>query len=155
MIEATTGGLIGASLLSLPGASRFFISSCVVYSGRGYKEFLPKIVLEKSGVLMRDSNYKDKSAYVESKRLFVSVVAREMKYKLGADWVIVESGTSGPDFYIPGVTSGFTAIGIAGPNNFDMVQTLETNSSDREQNMWSFTRGALNLLNDSLETSKL
>lgn len=36
-IEATTGGLIGASLLSVPGSSRYFVGSMCIYSTRAAK----------------------------------------------------------------------------------------------------------------------
>ena len=74
-------------------ASRFFISSCVVYSGRGYKQHLSQEILDKSGVLQREHNYANRENYVESKRLFVKEVSLYMKKKLRADWMVVESGT--------------------------------------------------------------
>lgn len=146
-----------ASLLGCAGASAFFVSSCVVYSGRGYKKFLPQNVLEAASVFDRENNYKNRENYVESKKLFAETVAPLMRDYYRTDWCVVESGTSGPKFYIPGVQSGFTAVGVAGPPHprtgkpVMAVRLIETNSSDRVANMTSFTAAALDLLADTLE----
>ncbi len=150
-IEATSAGLIGASLVSCPGASRFFISSAVVYSGRGYKQFLPKEVLERSGVWDRENNYSNREKYIESKRLFVQVCAELMKKETRADWMIVESGTSGPEFYVPGVKQGFTAIGIADPHGRVYVEVFETGTKNRDANMVTFTQRALEMFEKILK----
>jgi len=104
VVEATTAGLISAQLVSQPGASSFFISNMVVYTGRGAKLLLTSSnVLAASGLFDRENNYRHRDAYVESKRVFCDQVARAIKVQAKADWVIVESGTSGPDFFVPGV----------------------------------------------------
>src|SRR5689334_17904840 len=38
--ESSAGGLIAASLLAVPGASQFFVSGAVVYTGRALKTLL-------------------------------------------------------------------------------------------------------------------
>mmetsp|Transcript_1092 Transcript_1092/g.1391 ORF Transcript_1092/g.1391 Transcript_1092/m.1391 type:complete len:190 (+) Transcript_1092:149-718(+) len=156
-VESTTGGLIGASLLSVPGASSFFISSCVVYSGRGYKQHLPQDLLKKSGILDRSKNYANKESYVESKRVFVREVAQDMRKRLKADWFICESGTVGPEFYIPGVHEAFTAVSVVGPpkrageESLQWVKVFESKSPDREENMWSFTHASLEMLEQCMK----
>ncbi|GBG29059.1 Hypothetical Protein FCC1311_052812 [Hondaea fermentalgiana] len=138
-------------------ATQFFISSCVVYSGRGYKNFLPPKALEAASVFDRENNYKNKANYVESKKLFAESVAPIMREHYRADWCVVESGTSGPTFYIPGVETGFTAVGVAGPPHprtgkpVLAVRVIETSSTDRVTNMAAFTTTALDLLADTLE----
>jgi hypothetical protein len=128
----------------------------VVYSGRGYRALLPRDVLVESGALERESNYAGKAAYVASKERFVRVVCARMQEQYGADWIVVESGTSGPVFYVPGVEAGLTAIGVLGPINartgqrFERYVVVETGHSDREANMWAFTDRALALLHDCL-----
>jgi len=110
VVEATTAGLISAQLVSQPGASSFFISNMVVYTGRGAKLLLSSSnVLASSGLFDREKNYKHRDAYVESKRVFCEQVARAIKVQAKADWVIVESGTSGPDFFVPGVRVAHTS----------------------------------------------
>ena len=57
---------------------------------------------------------------------------------------IAESGTCGPDFKVPGVEFGFTALAVSGP--VEKVIVIETGLSDREANMWKFTELALEFL---------
>jgi hypothetical protein len=127
-----------------------------VYSGRGYRTFIPTDVLIESGALERERNYANKAAYVASKERFVRVVSARMQEQYGADWIVVESGTSGPDFYVPGVESGFTAIGVLGPVNartgqrWQRYAVVETGHRERESNMWAFAERALALLQDCL-----
>ena len=93
VVEATTAGLIAAQLVSQPGASSFFISDMVVYTGRGAKLLLPAATLSASGLFDRERNYKHREPYIESKKLFCDQVSRAVKSQARADWVIVESGT--------------------------------------------------------------
>eukprot|EP00924_Labyrinthula_sp_SR-Ha-C_P011677 maker-scaffold_17-snap-gene-5.53-mRNA-1 protein AED:0.29 eAED:0.29 QI:4/0.66/0.5/0.75/1/1/4/0/188 len=153
-IESTTGGLISAHFISLPKASAFFHSSCVVYSPKSYKLFLPPDVLAKSKVFNTRLNYNNAKNYLQSKLLFVRVTAEMMKQKLRADWVIVESGSTGPDFYIPGLDHPFTAVGISGPNNFLETNLFElpASSKDREANMQEFKRLAVEMFNSSIQS---
>jgi hypothetical protein len=61
LLESTTGGLVAASLLAVPGASAFFIASAVVYTGRGAKRLLPQSVLQASMLMEREKNYLNKA----------------------------------------------------------------------------------------------
>jgi len=144
--ESTTGGLISASLLAQPGASRFFISSCILYSKEGIKQFLPRSVIEKSNVMDVTFNYKNKENYISSKETFVKTVSEYLRELHDCDYCLCESGTSGPEFYIPGVTSGFTAIGIAGRGKA-YEEVLHTGVTNRERNMYNFLERSLEMLN--------
>ena len=144
--EATTGGLISASLLALPGASRFFIGSCILYSKKGIQQFLPQDVIERSNVMDVTSNYKNKENYISSKKNFVKSVSEYLRELHDCDYCLCESGTSGPEFYIPGVTSGFTAIGIAGRDK-TYEEVLHTGVTNRECNMYQFLERSLEILN--------
>jgi len=146
VVEATTAGLISAQLVAQSGASAFFISSIVVYTGRGAKQLLPATILKQSGLFDRESNYKSRDLYVESKVKFCSTVAKEMRSQVKADWIIVESGTSGPEFYIPGVEVGFTAVGVSNPKGETKVRVFHSTSRDRVANMEQFTSFALDFL---------
>ena len=151
-LEATSGGLVSAALLSTSGASSWFIGGSVVYSGRGAKRQLPADVLQASGLMLRDENYSGKEPYVKSKVLFTEVVAREMRQRYKADWFVAESGTTGPTFYIPGVERGFTAVSVCGPDAFQRTKVLETSPNmSRGDNMRLFCDFALELFADSLE----
>jgi nicotinamide mononucleotide (NMN) deamidase PncC len=145
--EATTGGLISASLLAQSGASRYFISSCVLYSKPGMEQFLPQEVIEKSNVMDVAFNYKNRENYIASKEVFTRAVAEYLREFHDCDYCLCESGTSGPEFYIPGVSSGFTAIAIAGRSkNYEEV--LQTGETDREINMYRFLERSLGMLNE-------
>ncbi len=144
--ESTTGGLISASLVAQPGASRFFISSCILYSKEGIQQFLPPSVIERSNVMDVTSNYKNKENYISSKETFVKTVSEYLRELHDCDYCLCESGTSGPEFYIPGVTSGFTAIGIAGRDK-TYEEVLHTGVTNRECNMYNFLERSLEILN--------
>ena len=148
--EATTGGLISASLLAQPGASRFFISSCILYSKEGIQQFLPQEVIERSNVMDVTFNYKSKENYISSKETFVKSVSEYLRELHDCDYCLCESGTSGPEFYIPGVTSGFTAIGIAGRGK-TYEEVLHTGVTDRECNMYQFLERSLEILNEVIK----
>lgn len=159
LLESTTGGLLSSRLLAVPGASAFFISGAVVYTGRGAKRILSSSspVLRESGLMDRAENYKDENAYIESKRKYVASVAALMRAEYKADWMVVESGTTGPDFFVPGVDRAFTYVGIAGPSsslhtrlcrNSNTPDTLE---DTRSRNMNTFTEFSLAFLRECLK----
>jgi nicotinamide-nucleotide amidase len=152
IFEATSGGLVSALLLAQPGASSWFISGAIIYTGRGAKRLLPKRVLELSSLMDRENNYKNREAYVESKLKYVQVLAVENKNEFKADWCIVESGTSGPDYYVPGVHVGFTAVGVCSPSGKVTVKLFEsTSNKTRIENMIAFTQFTLQVLLDAIE----
>ena len=155
ILEATTGGLISSSLLSVPGASSFFISCAVVYTGRGAKRILPEEVIKASSLFEREKNYSNKESYILSKLKYCEVVSKALRNSMKADIAFVESGTSGPDFYIPGVENGFTVIGISGPKEFTSIKKVETNSKDRIKNMKIFCDFGLECLKSALEEIKM
>lgn len=170
VIEATSGGLIAAALLTVPGASSFFISSSVVYGVKGYSTTLPKQVLDRSGIMNREENYSGKDAYIESKRVFARNVSLEMRNYMNVQYFLVENGTTGPTFYIPGVERAFTAIAISsGPvktKKSDKIQGLEKDrltekvietqkNNSRELNMALFALNSLELLLSDIETARL
>ena len=179
MFESTSGGLVAACLLATPGASQFFISGSIVYTGRGAKRLLPPAVLRASGLMNQRENYASKAAYVRSKEQYTAAVARDMLDHTKAEVVVCESGTTGPDFFVPGVDEGFTSVSVAirtasagmalsQPSNQSPIidsnaaaptacvvttKTIFTGSADRVQNMQHFAFHALTLLRDSLNSA--
>ena len=91
-------------------------------------------------------NYKNKENYISSKETFVKTVSEYLRELHDCDYCLCESGTSGPEFYIPGVTSGFTAIGIAGRGK-TYEEVLHTGVTNRECNMYNFLERSLEMLN--------
>jgi nicotinamide-nucleotide amidase len=153
VVEATSGGLVGAALQAVPGASRFYLGSAGIYSGPAAQAILPPEVIGASGMMDR-ANYSGAAVYVESKRRFSREVSRGMRKRFGASWCVAESGTCGPEFYIPGVEGGFTAVGVAGPDGFSRVQVLHTGHGDRLRNMSAFGEAALELLVRCIEETQ-
>ena len=92
--------------------------------------------------------------YIESKRRFAKAVSADMRHKFGATWCVAESGTCGPDFYIPGVVGGFTAVGVTGPDGFSRVRVVHTGHGERVRNMSTFGEAALELLVEALEETQ-
>lgn len=133
--ESSTGGLIAASLLAVPGASAYFLGGTVIYTleAREHLLGLERAVLRQQEPLTTD---------------YVALCAEQIRQRLNADWGIAELGAAGPAGTPYGHPPGICALAISGPRNLRHV--LTTDSSDREQNMQSFTAAALKLLEDAL-----
>jgi len=129
--ESSTGGLIAASLLAVPGASAYFLGGGVVYTGParaallGLPERLP-------------------AACRSASEPYAALCARAVAERLGARWGLAETGAAGPSGNRYGDQAGHACIAVAGP--VERVLTLETGSAEREQNMWAFARAALDTL---------
>jgi PncC family amidohydrolase len=133
--ESSAGGLISATLLAVPGASAFFMGGAVIYTGNARKNILG--VGDDAMTGMRAST----EAYALLK-------ARTLRQKLGTTWGIAETGASGPTGNRYGDASGHACIAVVGP--VERAITIETGDTDREANMWRFTRAALELLDSCL-----
>lgn len=135
--DGATGGLIGASLLTVPGALKFYVGGGIVYS------FKARDVLFD---LPRDAYEGMRSATED----YALLQARAIRERLGADWGIAESGSAGSSKHPMGVASGRSVAAVAGPDGFERTAVIETQSDDRIDNMHAFTRNALDLLEVSL-----
>lgn len=146
--DGATGGLIAASLLTVPGALQFFVGGGVVYS------FKARDVLFD---LPRDAYVGMRSASED----YALLQARAIRDRLGADWGLAESGSAGSSKHPLGIVSGRSVAAIVGPNvgssvgpsvgsGIEQVRILETASDDRIANMSAFTGNALDLAEDVL-----
>jgi PncC family amidohydrolase len=133
--ESSTGGLISAALLAVPGASAYFLGGGVIYTQAARRALLQ----------LPDESVKGIRASTE---VYALLKARTVRERLGATWGLAETGASGPTGNRYGDAPGHTCIAIAGP--VELAITLETGHGDREKNMWAFTRAALELLERSL-----
>ena len=70
--------------------------------------------------------------------------ARTARDLLGATWGLAETGASGPTGNRYGDSPGHACIAVAGP--VEAAITVETGDSDRERNMSTFAKAALDLL---------
>ena len=136
--ESSAGGLISASLLAVPGASAYFLGGGVIYTHEARRTLLamPDEALE--GVRASTEEY--------ARRL-----AGQMRARFGATWGLSETGATGPTGNPYGDAAGHACIALVGP--LEEVLTLETGSSDREANMWTFTQAALDLLERAIQKS--
>ncbi len=129
--ESTTGGLVSAALLSVPGASAYFIGGAVVYTLKARREML--------GV--PDSAFAGIKSVTEEGAM---ILARAARTRFGVTWSIAEIGASGPAGNRYGDAAGHSCIAVAGPTERSI--TVETGSPDRVANMRTFGKAALNLL---------
>ena len=136
--ESSTGGLISAALLAVPGASAYFIGGGVVYTRKAGSEILQVAAAHAKGLRSTTEPY----------ALFV---ARTMRAKLGASWGIGETGATGPAPNRFG-DLGRSAVAIVGPRERSAV--IDTGSGDRVANMRAFAAGALDLLIACLEDAE-
>ena len=136
--ESSSGGLISAALLAVPGASAYYLGGSVNYTRTSHKAFLniPDEALENV-----------RSATEE----YALINARAARAALGTTWGIAETGASGPTGNRYGDAAGHTCIAVSGP--IEKSITIETGNNDRATNMWVFTKSALDLLQACLKQS--
>jgi PncC family amidohydrolase len=133
--ESSTGGLISASLLAVPGASAYFLGSAVVYT-RDARRILMDIP---------DDAMKGIRSASEP---YAKLLASQIRRRFSSDWGLSESGATGPTGNRYGDAAGHSCMGVAGEEV--SVMTLETGSSDRLANMQVFASTALNFLLQNL-----
>jgi nicotinamide-nucleotide amidase len=131
--ESSTGGLIAAALLAVPGASAYFVGGGVIYTHKAREVLLERRLEDHPGM----------RASTEPYALLCASAIRE---RLGTTWGVGETGASGPSGNRYGDAPGHSCIAVAGPRS--RAITLETGQSDREANMWRFAREALALLDE-------
>src|SRR3954447_26816351 len=129
--ESSTGGLISAALLSVPGASAYFLGGAVVYT-RDARRLLMDIPDEAmKGIRSASEPY-------------AKLLAGQVRQRFSTDWGLSETGASGPAGNRYGDAPGHSCMAVSGPEQ--SVTTLETGSADRLANMQVFAATALNLL---------
>jgi len=130
--ESSTGGFISASLLSIPGASAYFLGGGIIYTKESRRVLLG----------LSDVEANMPGATEE----YASLVAKSIRQRLGATWGLCETGASGPSRNSYGDLAGHMAMAIDGPKS--KSATLETGISDREKNMFQFSKAALKFLKE-------
>ena len=133
--ETSAGGLISAALLSVPGASAYYMGGGVLYTyaSRNLMLALPEDAFEG----MRPSTEE-----------YALALARAAREHLGATWALSETGAAGPKGNRYGDGPGHSCGGIVGPS--EVSSTLETGSANREANMWAFAAAGLELLEKTI-----
>jgi len=133
--ESSSGGLISAALLAVPGASAYFLGGSVVYTGKARMALLG---------LRRE----DVAGMRSSSEPYALLLPRTVRENLGATWGLSETGAAGPSGNGYGDAAGHSCLAVAGPA--EMAFTLETGSADRAANMEAFAKAALDLLGSAM-----
>ncbi|MGZ0177434.1 MAG: CinA family protein [Acidimicrobiales bacterium] len=130
--ESSAGGLISATLLSVPGASAFYMGGAIVYTGRS------------RGLLFeRDELPLDTRGATED---FAWALARNASSRMRSDWGLAETGAAGPSGNPYGDPAGHAWVAVRRPDGTTVARNVTTGSSDRAANMNAFTAAALDLL---------
>jgi nicotinamide-nucleotide amidase len=134
--ESSTGGLVSAALLAVPGASNYFVGGGAVYTVKAREALL-------------NLNMDDHPGLRASTEPYALLAAKLMQDQLGTVWGIAETGAAGPTGNRYGDEAGHTCIAVVGPSKFST--TLKTGKSDREENMWAFAEKTLQVFEDVLK----
>jgi PncC family amidohydrolase len=133
--ESSTGGLISAALLSVPGASAYFVGGAVVYTAASRRALLGIGSAEMAG--MRPST-----------EPYALLLARTVRARHSAVWGLGETGAAGPAGNRYGDAAGHTCIALDGPA--ERALTWETGSDNRLANMREFADRALRFLAEAV-----
>lgn len=135
--DGATGGLVAASLLTVPGALDFFVGGGVVYSFRARDVLFD---------LPRDAYAGMRGASED----YALLQARAIRDNFGAQWGLAESGSVGGSNHPSGAPAGRSCAAVVGPDGFEFVRVTETGGDERIANMEVFARAALQTLEDAL-----
>ncbi len=133
--ESSTGGLVAACLLALPGASAYFLGGAVVYTKSARAALLGIGDADMAGLRPATEAY-------------ALLLARRVRERHGAAWGIGETGASGPTGNRYGDPAGHSCIAVAGPA--ERAVTLRTGGAERLANMDAFAKRALELLVEAI-----
>jgi nicotinamide-nucleotide amidase len=129
--ESSTGGLISAALLAVPGASAYFLGSAVVYTRDARRILMDIPDGEMKGIR-------------SASEVYAKLLAERIRGRFSTDWGLSETGATGPTGNRYGDAAGHACMAVSGADT--VAITLETGSADRLGNMQAFAASALNLL---------
>ena len=134
--ESSTGGLISAALLAVPGASAYFLGGAVIYTAASRAALIGVTADDMKALGLRPST-----------EPYATLLATRIRERHNATWGLGETGATGPTGNRYGDKAGHSCIAIAG--RIQRAVTLETGESDRQANMHAFAEHALSLLVDA------
>ena len=137
--ESSTGGLISAALLAVPGASAYYRGGGVIYTPRARAALVNITKEEMDGMRGATEPY-------------AALLASRACELLNTTWGLSETGATGPKGNRYGDAAGHSCMAVAGP--IARTITLETGSGDRLANMHAFSLRALELFDETLSTSR-
>jgi PncC family amidohydrolase len=133
--ESSSGGLVSASLLSIPGASAYYIGGTVTYTRVANQTLLAGAVAPPPGLQGETEEY-------------ALYLARAAAARLETTWAIGESGAAGPAGSRYGDPPGHVWVAVTGP--VSSTRHMLTGSEERSANMVAFAAAALDLLTECL-----
>jgi len=133
--ESSTGGLISAALVAVPGASAYFLGGAIVYTLEARRT-----LLDLPGDALGEIR--------ASTEPYALIVARTIRQRLRASWGIAETGASGPTGNRYGDPAGHVCLAVSG--RVERAVTIETGLADRVENMDIFAAAAMALLVETL-----
>lgn len=134
--ESSTGGLISAALLAVPGASAYFLGGGVIYTREARRILMDIPDAGMKGIRSASETY-------------ASLLAAQIRRRFNCDWGLSETGATGPTGNRYGDDAGHTCFAVAGSSL--AVRTLETGHGNRVGNMHAFAAAALGLLREQLQ----
>ena len=134
--DGASGGLISAGLLSVPGASTFYVGGGIIYSLKGR-------------AILLDLDPSDLVGMKSVTEPYAFLQARAIRDRFSTDWGVAETGSAGPGRHPRGRDAGVSCVAVVGPG-VAIANTIETHSEDRRANMQAFALAAIGLLNDAL-----
>lgn len=133
--ESSSGGLVSAALLSVPGASKYYLGGAVVYT-------------PKARVMLMEIPREALAGMRSASEPCALLLARTARERFGATWGISETGAAGPTGNGYGDAPGHSCIAVSGP--VEAALTIETGEADRMGNMRAFSAAVLEMLKRAL-----
>ena len=126
--ESSAGGLVSAAMLTVAGASAWYLGGAVIYTMGARTAFLDGTVPLPVGIRGATERF----AVYEAKAVAAA---------LGATWGLGETGATGPTGNRYGDDAGHAWIAVHGPAA--RTKQVATASADRASNMFAFAQVAL------------
>ena len=132
--ESLTGGLVGAAITSVPGASAAYVGGVLSYATRIKAELLgvDDALVAEHGVVSEEC---------------AAAMAQGVRVHAGADWGVATTGVAGPDLQ-EGKPAGQVHVAVAGPDTV-RTRTLQL-AGDRREIRESTVTAVLQLLVETL-----
>lgn len=137
--ESSSGGLIAAALLAVPGASAYFAGGAVLYTRNAL-------------VKLMNATEERLRGQQPGSEAYALLKAQLVRGHLSATWGLSENGVAGPTSNRYGQPPGHSCIALSGP--VEQTKTIETRSADRMANMIAFSQAALELLAANLSKGR-
>jgi len=134
--ESCTGGLLGGSLTSVPGASSYFLGGVIAYENavKNRRLGVPSRLLARHGAVSAEC---------------AAAMAKGARAALNSDMALAVTGVAGPGGGTAGKPAGLVFVAVCGPGRSNSVRRLEVHGP-RETVRQRAVTAALRLAYDAL-----